>query len=518
VRVSNRILSAAILATGLSMATACGDSRSDEQARDRTNRVLDTTDRTLDTADRAAAGDDVNPLIHRWRGQTEFVSRMESRWWPWRVMRNDAAREGAESARSVTEADIFRHDAARRLLFTLNTYRGLQVIDLATPDAPRLLGHHSLGGEPIEMLLHGTQAVVLLNEPSTRAKTNGVSSVVRVYDVSDPSTPRARGEVEIHGWLSTSAMLVDEATNTATVYAVASRYEEATAANPSIVPGWATVVTSIRVDAKGVPHLIGSASFPGDAEAVKVTSSAAFVASYSRDADVTTIQYVDIKSLEGRIVPRGTVRVGGRLQWGERGELQLDVHDNVLRVASELRASGTGEPLIRVTTIDAREPEKLARIAELDVGHGHRLLAVRFEGPRAYLFHMVQVDPLEVLDLSDPARPVSMGMLRIDGWVNHIEVRGQRLLTLGVDTADSRMKSAEWRSASNGRGPRPCGIPEPSRSSMTWASPRCPSRVMTRRRAGSGIGCSWPASTSSKAPSSLDRRSRRWAPCDAPSA
>ena len=51
---------------------------------------------------------------------------------------------------------------------------------------------------------------------------------------------------------------------------------------------------------------------------------------------------------------------------------------------------------------------------------------------------MVNVDPLEVIDLSNPAEPVSRGILAIDGWVNHIEVRGDKLVTLGVNGAEDR--------------------------------------------------------------------------------
>ncbi|MCC6142355.1 MAG: beta-propeller domain-containing protein, partial [Candidatus Hydrogenedentes bacterium] len=72
---------------------------------------------------------------------------------------------------------------------------------------------------------------------------------------------------------------------------------------------------------------------------------------------------------------------------------------------------------------------------------GETLFATRFDGPRGYLVTYLLVDPLFVLDLSDPAKPAVSGVLEVPGWSTHIEPQGDRLVALGVDDTDGRRVS-----------------------------------------------------------------------------
>ena len=47
-----------------------------------------------------------------------------------------------------------------------------------------------------------------------------------------------------------------------------------------------------------------------------------------------------------------------------------------------------------------------------------------------------QIDPLWVIDLSDPSRPFKSGELHVPGWSTHIEPRGDRLIAVGFDDTD----------------------------------------------------------------------------------
>ena len=56
-----------------------------------------------------------------------------------------------------------------------------------------------------------------------------------------------------------------------------------------------------------------------------------------------------------------------------------------------------------------------------DVAPGESIYAVRFMGKRAYMVTFLHVDPLFVIDLSQPAAPKILGKLKIPGYSDYLE-------------------------------------------------------------------------------------------------
>ncbi|MCE9519736.1 MAG: beta-propeller domain-containing protein [Verrucomicrobia bacterium] len=73
---------------------------------------------------------------------------------------------------------------------------------------------------------------------------------------------------------------------------------------------------------------------------------------------------------------------------------------------------------------------------------GESLHATRFDGDRLYVVTFRNVDPLFVVDLSDPAAPAVKGHVEIPGWSIYIQPFGDRLLAVGV---------VQWRLAERNR-------------------------------------------------------------------
>jgi hypothetical protein len=71
----------------------------------------------------------------------------------------DARQEGED--REIEEADIIRIDGD--LLYLLNAYRGLEILDIANPDDPVILGQAKVFGYPVEMYIDGTRAYVVVS-------------------------------------------------------------------------------------------------------------------------------------------------------------------------------------------------------------------------------------------------------------------------------------------------------------------------------------------------------------------
>ncbi|HHX87466.1 MAG TPA: hypothetical protein GX693_04705 [Firmicutes bacterium] len=66
---------------------------------------------------------------------------------------------------------------------------------------------------------------------------------------------------------------------------------------------------------------------------------------------------------------------------------------------------------------------------------GERIYAARFMGDRGYLVTFRTVDPLFVLDLTDPGRPVVLGELKIPGYSNYLHPYDEHhLLGFGQET------------------------------------------------------------------------------------
>lgn len=138
---------------------------------------------------------------------------------------------------------------------------------------------------------------------------------------------------------------------------------------------------------------------------------------------------------------------GGVARYAASGEVvgyalnqfAFDEHEGHLRVAT---TDGLGwwndnESESRVTVLAqrARRLEQVGLVTGL--GPDERIFGVRFLGDLAYVVTFRQVDPLYVVDLSDPARPRVAGELKIPGFSSYIHPLADGfLLTAGRDGDD----------------------------------------------------------------------------------
>lgn len=132
------------------------------------------------------------------------------------------------------------------------------------------------------------------------------------------------------------------------------------------------------------------------------------------------------------------------------GQWALSEHRGILRVASTesppwLDPSRAPESESRVTTLDERAGT-LVEVGQVGgLGKGERIYAVRFLGDVGYVVTFRQVDPLYVLDLTDPRRPVRRGELKVEGYSSYLHPLGSDLLLgLGQDaTPEGRVQGTQ---------------------------------------------------------------------------
>jgi len=163
--------------------------------------------------------------------------------------------------------------------------------------------------------------------------------------------------------------------------------------------------------------------------------------------DATNIHIFDISD------PSETTYVAsGRVDGTVQDQFSLSELNGIIRVATTEDAWGrwwleteewTG-PTNNVFTLAATEcmiPEgcedetsELVEIGHVgDIAAGERIWSARFVGDRAYLVTFRNMDPLWVIDLSDPTDPAILGELEIPGVSTYIHpIDADTLLTIGI--------------------------------------------------------------------------------------
>ena len=137
-------------------------------------------------------------------------------------------------------------------------------------------------------------------------------------------------------------------------------------------------------------------------------------------------------SASGALRYQGAAEVEGWLI----NQFALSEFDGKLRVAS---TDENEWPISSRLTIFEIGEDGLRELSKLDgLGPSERIYAVRFLGELAYVVTFRLIDPLYVLDLSNPAEPKLAGELKIPGFSSYLHPLGGGLL-LGVgQNADPR--------------------------------------------------------------------------------
>jgi hypothetical protein len=149
-------------------------------------------------------------------------------------------------------------------------------------------------------------------------------------------------------------------------------------------------------------------------------------------SDSTSVQAADY---------RGSAHVIGHLGFNaDYKSFRMGEYQGVLRIATSIGFLGSENSSTSVTLLrEAADGGRLEEAGRLDgLGRpGELLYASRFLGDRGYLVTFKKVDPLYVLDLSDPENPVSLGELEVSGYSEYLHPVGENyLLGIGKEAID----------------------------------------------------------------------------------
>lgn len=356
------------------------------------------------------------------------------------VPEDDESAAGDEAEREIVESDIYKVEG--KTIWVVNRYKGLTAIDMTNPKALKIVGKAPFEGMPGEMYLQDGRAYILVTglngkDSSDTEVDSGYwggrsMSKVIVVNTEKPSEPKVIGSYEMDGTIIDSRQVGD------VIYVAATQYtyywywcDERDEFGKDQI----TLISINVADPKNIKK-VDEVSLEGTAYTIYVSKKSIYVAEANYDywnddyKQKYPVTLFDISDPAGKIEKKGEFETEGfmsdRWKMYEKGDVFFAV--------SSSSRWGNGSSMVE--SFDISNPEKVTQIDKLVFMNGQELYGTKFEGDRMYAVTYFQQDPLHVIDISDPENLVQLGELEVPGWSTHLEIRGNKILAVGIDGDD----------------------------------------------------------------------------------
>jgi len=217
---------------------------------------------------------------------------------------------------------------------------------------------------------------------------------------------------------------------------------------PSEFGGFSTL-SVLTLDIDGDLAVNQATGILADGQTVYASTNNLFVATTVWDQDLQTQDFAPEEFIESYTTsihqfditnPSSASYVAsGSVPGSMLSQFSLHEWDGRLFVATtEGAAWGFTDDSESFVTVLEPQGENLAQVGRVgNMGRGERIFAVRFIGSNAYVVTFRQVDPLYVVDLSDPTAPFVAGELKVPGFSTYLHNVGDGLLLgVGQDATD----------------------------------------------------------------------------------
>lgn len=324
---------------------------------------------------------------------------------------------GADApAADVVESDIWQIVGDK--IYFFNQYRGLQILDMSDPTAPVRTGSLRLpaSGEQMFVLNADGSEVALLGRSNDKAR-QGAATVwlIRIID----GMPNLISEVPLEGAITDSRLIGRK------LHVLCSSYAQSVS---NLNWQGEAVLTSLDLADLDAPHVMGSVRTPSNYSVLQASGGHLLVGttSYSIAPQANNLHLIDITNAP---VILKTFSLRGQVQ--DKFKLSL-VNGAVVAVTLNWQNWNNRQTWVETFPVAGSAVTPLASL-ELEGARGENLHATRFDGDRLYVVTFLQIDPLFIVDLADPAAPVLSGVLEVPGWSTYLEPLGDRLLAVGVE-------------------------------------------------------------------------------------
>ncbi|MFC1768649.1 beta-propeller domain-containing protein [Nanoarchaeota archaeon] len=387
----------------------------------------------------------------------------------------------------VDEADIIKTDG--KYIYTLSN-NNLIIVKAYPEDSARIISSTNLDNfHPRELFIDDDKLLIFGNSNfQTYPEPHGViaderrpyhhsgGTSVRLYDVSDKDDPELLRTVELEGNYLTSRKIGEY------VYFVVNSYPRHWNTKPDcqdIIPlyretdGDAKPTAAMEPIARCVDigyiepiqaaNFITIASISMDNEDEEVTKEIVVGSGQNVYASLENLYIAQTTwprydSL-GEIIQDVTEKTiitkfnldNGDIDYVETGEVKghilnqfsMDEHNSYFRIATTSGRIWGGDSTNNVYVLDS----DLDVVGELeDLAPGEKIYSVRFMGKKGYVVTFKKVDPLFVIDLSDPDDPEVLGKLKIPGYSDYLHPYDENhIIGIGKDTVEAESDLVERR-------------------------------------------------------------------------
>ena len=363
----------------------------------------------------------------------------------------------------VDEADIVKTDGEYIYLVSGNR---TTIVKAYPPEQAQVLSEIELEGRVIGIFINGDRLVVFEEEapyypfydlPSSGERIYvpyiSPKTYIKVYDVSDRANPRLQRELSTDGQYVSSRMIDDYA------YVVINEpvYEEGDEINlPRICSGgneteipatdiyysdvsdyyymYTTIMAINTQDDNQEPTyetiLLGASSnLYVSLNNIYLTFPVWGTDIWGRDvwdSQKTSIHRIHIDGDEIEYVASG--EVPGMVL----NQFSMDEYEGYFRVATTTHGQTT-QNNVYVLNMALNITGSLE-----DLAPGETIYSARFMGDKCYLVTFKQVDPLFVIDLSDPYNPEELGYLKVTGYSDYLHPYDENhIIGIGKETTDA---------------------------------------------------------------------------------
>ena len=343
-----------------------------------------------------------------------------------------------EQNRSVVESDIWK--ITGDTLYFFNNLRGLQIINIENPSEPTVKTTFSVPASGEQMYVLESGHAVLLTRNWCGSSGLDESRVLIVDGAA--AVPSLAAEATVPGWIVESRMVGSA------LYVVSQSYWQWTGSGgTSWVPR--TFLTSIDLANPSAPVRRSSQALNGYSHAVYATDRFLISVTGSYDNGGADLQLVDISSPNGEFTTLSTFKVAGSVT----DKFKMNIDGDVLTVIS-LAWRETTRWVTTLENFSLTNPRTPVKVGSLKLAEGEQLFATRFDGKRAYIVTYLRIDPLWIVDLSNPASPKIAGELHVPGWSTYLQPMGDRVLALGIDDTNGWRVAVSLFDVSNTAAPK----------------------------------------------------------------
>jgi inhibitor of cysteine peptidase len=382
----------------------------------------------------------------------------------------------------VDEADIVKCDGRYLYLISGTT---LTIVDAYPAKDSRIVAGMAIEGHPFELFVYRDRLAVFttVDEEVYLTPESSVAPVparrpmthALVYSLADRSSPELIRDLSFSGTYSDSRMI---ATDIYLITIEPVRFFGEEPLIPEMRDGGAPQVIPdvYYADIPGQSFVYHTAtSF--DIDTAEVSNAATYLIGYGStlyvSSDSIYIAYPrtersDPRPLTGSLLDEEMTRAdgpGGRtilhrfaigrgsITYAATGEVpghllnqfSLDEDGSYLRVATTV-AWWDGQGSYQYNGVYILDRNLAIRGSLENLAAGERIYAARFIGDRLYLVTFKQIDPLFVIDLSDPNRPGVLGELKIPGYSDYLHpYDADHIIGIGRET-----ETNEWGGVSVG--------------------------------------------------------------------